>query len=154
MSVALAEIRDEPAFVRRMEVGDLTKHGPWLMERLTALAPHLTAQNAAGWIRGFIYSNEHLFLYQDHAVALVQAVPGYGLTSMLVVQERFVWVEDKEDKAQLKAAADFYLHIYDWAKLKGAEQMICMESSDVPQQMIEERVGRLFKFETRYARIK
>lgn len=150
---AVVEAPREPVFVRRFDRADLSKHGPWLLPRLVE-AVGITEQAAAGWLQSFILSNEHLFLFQDHAVALAQAVPGYGLKNQIVIQERFVFVENREDKQQIRDAAEFYEHFHDWAKLKGAEQLIALEQSDVPQAMIEERLGRLFKFETRYARIR
>jgi hypothetical protein len=87
-------------------------------------------------------------------VALSQRVPGYGLKSQFVIQEQFVWVQNKKDQQQVEDAADFYVHFERWAKTQGAERLIAMENSDVPQAMVEERLGRLFKFETRYARVK
>lgn len=152
-ATATAEVIREPVLTRRFDRGDLSRHGPWMLPRLVE-ACGISEQMAAGWLQSFLFSNEHMFLFQNHAVALAQAVPGYGLKNQLVVQERFVWVEDKEAKQQIKDAAEFYDHFYEWAKLKGAEQLIAMEYSDVPQSLVEERLGRLFKFETRYARIK
>ena len=149
---AVVEDRHE-VFVRRFDTADFSKHGKWLLPRMVQHTG-MTEQAAAGWLRNFVFSNEHMFLYQDHAVALAQAVRGYGLRNQLIIQEQFVWVEDRESKSQLADAAAFYDHLLSWARLQGAEQLIAMEASDVPQPLIEERIGRLFKFETRYARVK
>src|ERR1700689_1758205 len=103
------EIR-EPAFVRRFELADLSKHGPWLMKRFVAKFPDLSEKQIAGFLNGMITNNEHIFLYQDHAVALAQVVYSPGIKLVRVIQERFVWVEDARDKNQLDDAADFYDH--------------------------------------------
>jgi hypothetical protein len=63
-------------------------------------------------------------LYQDHGVALAQLVHSPGIKPVKVVQERFVWVEDKTDKQQSEFAADFYTHMKLWAQRIGAERII------------------------------
>ena len=138
---------------RRFEIADLSKHGPWVLRRYAEITGR-TEQQAAGWLRAMINSNEHMFLYQDRGVALAQVVPNFGLKRQLVIHEQFVWIEDKEDKKLQHRARDFYAHFCRWGKLQGAEMIIVMENSDVPQMLVEQETGRIFKFETRYARIK
>ena len=143
----------EPAFVRRFELADLSEHGPWLMKRFTVIFPELTEQWIAGYLRGVLYSNEHMFLYQDHAVALAQLVHSPGIKTVKIVQERFVFVENKDDKEQLECAADFYSHMKAWAKRQDAERIIVCENTDVPKTLIEQRLGRLFDTKISHARV-
>lgn len=147
-----AEVLREPAFVRRFELADLSAHGPWLLKRFAALFPDMTENQIAGYLRGTLYNNEHLFLYQDHAVALAQIVSTPGIKPVKVVQERFVWVEDPKDKAHLEAAGDFYEHFKVWAQRQGAERLIVCENTDVPKALIEQHVGRIFDTKVSHAR--
>lgn len=146
------EIR-EPALVRRFEVADLSRHGPWLLKRFATIFPDLGEKYIAGYLSNLIYNNENLFLYQDHAVALAQIVNSPGIKTVKVIQERFVWVEDRTDKQQLENAADFYDHMHQWAKRQDAERIIVCESSDVPKTLIEARLGRLFDTKISHARV-
>lgn len=146
------EIR-EPAAVRRFEIPDLSRHGPWLMKRFAAKFPEMDEKTIAGYLRGIIYHNENLFLYQDHAVALAEIVFSAGIKPARVLQERFVWVEDRNDKAQLENAADFYSQIKDWGKRQSAERLIVCEDTDVPKALIEARLGRVFDTKVSYARL-
>lgn len=146
------EIR-EVASVRRFEIPDLSRHGPWLMKRFAAKFPDMREQEIGGYLRGTVYQNENLFLYQEHAVALAQIVFSPGIKPVRVVQERFVWVEDRNDKDQLDNAADFYLHIKDWAKRQSAERIIACEDTDVPKALIETRLGRLLDTKISFARV-
>jgi hypothetical protein len=143
----------EPAFVRRFELADLTTHGPWLMKRFMAKLPDVREQHIGGYLQGLVYSNEHLFLYQDNAVALAQIVHSPGLKMVKLVQERFVWIRNREDKGAQEAAADFYDHFKAWAKRLEAERIIVHEDSDVPKTMIVARLGRLFDTTISHARV-
>ena len=150
---ALKQEFHEFAFVRRFELADLSKHGPWLLKRFAAKLSEIPEQQIAGYLRGTLYDNEHCFLYQDHAVALAQLVHSPGIKTIKVVQERFVWVEDPQDKAQLAAAADFYEHFKLWGRRMGAERIIACEDTDVPKTLIEARLGRLFDTKVSHARL-
>src|SRR6266436_8828372 len=90
----------ERAAIRRFSTADLSQHGHWIMERLTQMLPGVDEHWLAGWLRGMIYDNGHLFLYQEHAVCLAQVVMLPSIKPTKVVQERFVWIEDKNSKAQ------------------------------------------------------
>lgn len=143
----------EPAPVRRFEVADLSQHGPWLMKRFAAKFPDMTEQAIGGYLRGLTVANASMFLYQQNAVALAEVTFSAGIKRVMIVQERFVWVEDRTDKDQLEDAADFYDHMKNWAKSMGAERMILMEDTDVPKPLIEARVGRLFDTKISHARV-
>jgi hypothetical protein len=143
----------EPAFMRRFELADLSRHGPWLMKRFATKLPDIPERQVAGYLNGLLTSNEHTFLYQDHAVALAQVVQSPGIKPVKFIQERFVWVEHREDKTQLEAAADFYLMFKEWAKRLDAERIFVCEDSDVPKSLIEVRLGRLFDTKITHARM-
>lgn len=146
------EIR-EPAFVRRFELADLSRHGPWLMKRFVAKFPDMSERTVAGYLNGLITNNEHIFLYQDHAVALAQIVNSPGIKVVRMLQERFVWVEDAKDKDQLDDAADFYDHFKREALRRDAERIIVCEDTDVPKMLIEARLGRVFDTKVSHARV-
>lgn len=143
----------EFAAVRRFELADLSRHGPWLLKRFAAKFPDLGEKQIAGYLSRLVYDNEHSFLYQDHAVALAQIVHSPGIKMSRVVQERFVWVEDRTDKQQLEFAADFYVHMQQWAKRLDAERIIVCGDTDVPKTLIEARLGRLFDTKISHARV-
>ncbi len=143
----------EPAFVRRFELADLSQHGPWLLKRFAQKLPDIQEARIAGYLRNLVFDNEHMFLYQPNAVALAQLIHSPGIKMVKIVQERFVWVENREDKAQLEMAADFYAHMKAWAKRQDAERIIVCEDTDVPKSLIEARLGRLFDTKISHARV-
>lgn len=142
-----------PADIRRFGIADLSAHGGWILKRLLPLYPDVPERFIGGWLNGLIGDNEHLFLYQKRAVALAQVVSVPGLKPGKMVQERFVWVEDKNDKNQIEFAADFYLNFAEWGRGMRAERIICCENTDVPKSLIEARIGRLFDTKISYARL-
>jgi hypothetical protein len=149
----IEEIVREPATVRRFELADLSKHGPWLMKRFLLKFPNFTEAAIGGYLSGLVYDNGHMFLYQTHAVALAQLVHSAGIRPVKLVQERFVWVEDRNDKDQLEDAADFYTHMRQWGKRQDAERIVVCEESDVPKTLIEVRLGRIFDTKVSHARV-
>jgi hypothetical protein len=149
----IEEVAREMAPVRRFELADLSKHGPWLMKRFAIAFPEVPERTVAGYLRGLLEQAEYMFLYQDHAVALAQLVNLPGFTVRRAVQERFVWVEDKTDKDQLENAADMYTHMKEFAKRREAVTMFVCENTDVPKNLIENRLGRLFDAKITHARV-
>jgi hypothetical protein len=147
-----AEVR-EPATVRRFETADLSRHGPWLLKRFMLKFPNFTEGAIAGYLSGLVFNNEHMFLYQNHAVALAQLTHSPGIRPVKLVQERFVWVEDRNNKSQLEDAADFYNHMRQWGKRQDAERIIVCEESDVPKTLIVARLGRVFDTTVSHARV-
>ena len=139
--------------VRRFEVADLNTHGAWLLPRLQQAFPHLHEQNIAGWLRGIVYSNEYQFLFLPQGVCLAQLLSGHMLNPKPMVREIFVWVQDRENKDQIAQAAEFYLHMHVWATHLGAEHMIVEERSDVPHEMIKEKLGRIFIRQEQFAKV-
>lgn len=143
----------EPPFTRRFERPDIDKHAAWFIPRLLKSFPHLTDRSAYTWLLGILQSNEFMFLYQDHAVALAQVV-AYSLRPEALVEEIFVWCEDAKDKQQVADAAHFYSHFYEWAKRKGLSTVVVEENTDVPHDLVNETLGkRLFQRKLVFARV-
>ena len=143
----------EMAVVRRFELADLSRHGPWLLQRFGVEFPEVPERTVAGYLRGLIESPEYMFLYQDNSVALAQLIHLPGFQVRRAVQEHFVWCEDKADKRQLEYAADFYVHMAEFARRRDAQTMFVCEKTDVPKHLIEQRLGRLFDTKTTFARV-
>ena len=151
-AVALERPGIERPAISRFELGDLPRHGGWLIPRLVA-ALELPEQRLAGWLRSLIESNEHLFLAQEHSVALAEMQRANGLADKPIVKERFVFAEDRENAVHVKEAADFYDNFRRWAKDLGAEVIVVQELSDVPADMIKEKLGRIFQRQQQFARV-
>src|SRR5258708_4540413 len=132
------------ADIRRFGIADLSTHGGWILKRLMPKFPDVPERFVGGGLSGLFADNEHLFLYQKNSVALAQVISTPGLRPGKMIQERFVWVEDKTDKEQIEFAADFYTHFAEWGRGQRAERIICCEDTDVPKSLIEARLGRLF----------
>ena len=140
------------AEVRRFELPDLDRHGKWFLPRFLKEFPHLNERSAIGFLRGIIYSNEFLFLFQEKGVALAQAMGSGGLEAEPIIWERFVWVEDPTNVEQQKAAAFFYNRIEKWAQTMGTKIVHVEMKSDVPHEMIKAQVGRVYETVQKYLR--
>lgn len=138
---------------RRFDVPDLDRHGLWLLPRLKQAYPHLNDRGVLSWIRNIVFVNDYLFICQENAVALAQVVSAHTLSPKPIVEERFVWVKDKENKEQVAAAACFYEDFARWAKHNGAETLVVEEMSDVPHEMVKEKLGRVFTRQVQFARV-
>lgn len=143
----------EPPFTRRFERPDIDRHAAWFIPRLLKSFPHLTERSVYTWLLNILDSNEFMFLFQDHAIALAQTVQ-YGLRSEAIVEEQFVWCEKSTDKEQQADAVYFYDHFYQWAKRKGLSTVVVEESSDVPHEMVREKLNkRLFERKLIFAKV-
>lgn len=147
------EVVRERAMVRRFYPADLSSHGPWIMKRLTQMFPEADEHWLAGWLRGTIFDNAHLFLYQENAVCLAQVVMLPSIKPTQVVQERFCWVKDRTDKDQLESAADFYEDMALWARNLRIDRLFVAENTDVPKEEIQKRVGRVFETKICHVRL-
>lgn len=139
--------------MRRFDTADLTTHGAWIMPRMLQTYKHMNERAAATFLQNVNYNNEFLFLYQDNGVALAQIMSAHSLDAKPIVYERFVWVKDKDDPAQIKFAAEFYTEFYKWAKSQSAEVIIVEENTDVPHDAIKEKLGRIFTHQQQFARV-
>lgn len=148
---------------RRFQLPDLDSQGGWLIERMTRALfkssgedlprDPITTKNIAAFLKGCIYGNEFLFLYQDDAVGLFQMDPSGALGAKTMIRERFVFVRDHENKEHVAQGLDMYDRALKWAKHMGASAIIVEEMSDVPHDMIRERIGRLFTKQMVFARV-
>ena len=136
--------------IRRFQVPDVERHGGWMAKRMAQAYPHLTERQVPGWLRGIVYMNEFLFLYQDHSVALAQAVRPDPFNAKIVVWERFVWAESPEYAPE---AAEFYGRMKVWALQQDADTIVVGEQTDVPPEMIKAKLGKLLERKQLYARL-
>lgn len=156
MSVAAAVIEKVETPVvepRRFQVPDLDTHGMWMLPRLSDLSPSMTQRMAANFLRGIIYANDYLFLFLPDAVGLVQVVRNLSFDPTPAVIERFVWCRDKKNIPQQDAALAMYDEFAKWAKAQRIEVLYVNESSDVPQEKIRERLGRIYLRPHQYVRL-
>ena len=153
MNTKVALIPAEQAVVRRFELADLNLHGEWLLPRLRRTYQHLNDRAAASWLRSILYNNEWLFLCQPHGVSLSQVLYSEALSPKPIVRERFTWVESPELVEQTSDAQWFYAEIQRWARSLGADPIILDETSDVPPELVRERLGRVFERKQLFARI-
>lgn len=139
--------------IRRFQEPDLVEHGGWIMDRVKRMYPHLNDRHLANWLRGLIEPSEYLFLYREHAVALAQRVQVFQLNPVPIIWERFVWAEDPQHEEHVLSAADFYNEFLRWAKTQQIDKIIVAESSDVPPEMIKDRLGRLYDMHMTFAKV-
>lgn len=151
-AVATQRVGIERPAISRFEMGDLSRHGAWLVPRLTA-ALELPEHQVGAWIRSMVDSNEHLFLSQEHSVALAEVQRSNGLAGKPIVCERFVLVEDMDNKEHVSEAAEFYDEFKRWAKGLGAEIIVVEEMTNVPHDVIKEKLGRIFARTQQFARV-
>ena len=152
MAATAAKLADTSS-LRRFQVPDLDRHRGWMIARLKTAYPHLNDANLVGWIRNVIYNAEYLFLYQDNSAALFQVKSSHTLRPEPLVQESFVFCEDKDNPEHVEQASNFYAEVAKWSKHQGAKTIIVEELSDVPHEMIKERLGRVFTRQQQFARV-
>lgn len=151
---ALKLVEEMPApTIRRFNSADLSRHGKWILPRMLQTFKHFNERGAASFLMNIEFNNEYLMLYHEHGVALAQVMSAHALDAKPVVYERFVWVENKEDKEQVKHAANFYVEFQRWAKAQSVEVIIVEENTDVPHDMIKEKLGRIFTRQQQFARV-
>lgn len=139
--------------IRRFDTADISKHGAWLVPRLIQAYPHMNERAALTFLQNIVWNNEYLLLYSETAVALAQTMAAHSLDAKPIVYERFVWVENREDKQQVKDAAEFYVEFYRWAKSQSADVIIVEENTDVSHDLIKEKLGRVFTKQQQFARV-
>lgn len=139
--------------IRRFDTADLSRHLKWLLPRMTKAYPHMNERAVVTFLQTITYNNEWKLCCSDEAVALAQVMSAHTLDASSIVHERFVWVENPEDKEQVKNAAEFYVEFYRWAKTLGASVIIVEENTDVPHDMIKEKLGRIFTRQQQFARV-
>ena len=138
--------------LRRFELADFNRHS-WIVKRLQKANPEISEQYAAGWLRGLIYSNDFCFRYQDHAVGLANLVRSHALQTRAMVVEKFVFAEDPQNPKHIEAAAQMYDQFVSWAKSLDADRIIVEQLTDVPHDLIKERLGRMMEVKQWVARV-
>ena len=134
------EVLEKP-LVRRFGTADLDKHGGWIMRRMVQVFPNQTERGLAGWLRETVNSNSSLFLYQEHGVALFQVLSVHSLEAKPWVWERFVFAEE----GYVPEGAEFYHHAKVWCEAMGINTMIVEQMTDIPHDLIREKLGRLYQ---------
>ena len=152
-AVPVLQVVDNGPLILKFDTADLTTHGAWIVPRMMKVYPHLNERAVATFLQNIEFNNEYLFLFRDESVALAQVSMAHALTGPAVVYERFVWCKNPEDKKQQQDAAEFYAHIRRWAKQLGVDVVIVEENSDVPHDMIKEKIGRIFSRQQQFARV-
>lgn len=143
----------ETSTIRRFQRPDIDRHGPWLLPRLAAAFPHLNERSLIGFLNGLLYSNDVIFLYQPTSVALAQLISAHTLEPKPVVWERFVWCKDPKDEQQQKDAANFYVELHRWAQALKCQQIVVEERTDVPHDLIKQKLGRIFSRQQQFVRV-
>lgn len=138
---------------RRFELPDLDRHGFWLLPRLRKMYPHLNDRAVISWLRSILYVAEFKVLYTPNSMSLAQMESAHTLSAKPVVREHFTLVKDPEDKAQQEEASAIYDELARWAKHVSADVILISPQTDVPQELISKRIGRLFKTEQYFARV-
>lgn len=152
-AIKLEQVELPIPFIRRFERPDIDRHAAWFIPRMLKTYPHLTDRSIQTWLFNILDSNEFMFLFQETGIALAQYVQ-YGLRAEGIVEEQFVWVADPKDDVQVAQAAHFYPHFYEWAKRKSLTTVVVEENSDVPHELVKEKLGRrLFERKLIYARV-
>jgi hypothetical protein len=157
----MTELVQKPRFgielpaVRRFELSDIAQHAKWLLPRLCRGYPHLNERTALGFLNNILYNQDYYFCYQPHAAGLMQVERAHMLTPEPIVREKFVWVEDAKDEAQIDEALAFYSEFAKWGERFGAKIMIVGENTDVPHEKLRTvfEGKRIFTREQKFVRI-
>ena len=137
-----------PVPVSRVAMPDLDFWGPWLLHRLRHRFSHLNDRMFAGWVRSCMESNEFLFVRSAHAIGLAQIIRS-PLQPVADVLEVFVLIRDG-DVAEGVALYDEFRR---WTLNMGARDLIVDQFSDVPKEVIQANLGRLYSRVLPFVRI-
>lgn len=139
--------------IRRFELPDLDRVAPWFFPRFLKKFPHLNERAAVGFLKGVLYQNDFKFLFWDHAVGCAQTMNDHQLAGgQPVIWERFTFVEDPANAKWQEAASYFYKEWEQWAKWQGVS-IIRLSDSDVPNEVIQKRVGRVYDVKEQFFRV-
>jgi len=145
-SIAADKIVDiDYSSLRRFELPDIDRHGVWLFPRLRTAYKHLNDRQLIGWLRAICYSPEYQFNFQEHSVALFQIMAAHTLSPQPIIYERFVFAADKDNPEHVAQASMFYPEAAKWGRHQGAGALIVEQISDVPHELIRDRLGRVLE---------
>ncbi len=135
--------------IRRFSEADLSMHGQWILKRLQQAHPTDSERSLIGWLRNLNFDNASLFLATDNGVALFQVTSVFTLAHKPIIIERFVFAME----GHAGEAAEFYTEAAKWAKSQSIKDIIVEEMSDVPHDLIKEKLGRLSTRPQMFARV-
>jgi hypothetical protein len=146
-------VEPEPEQARRFFMPDLDRHAGWLLERMVQAYPHLNTQQAHGWLRSVLGSNEFMIVYLSCGVGLFQSWHP-TLAPQPVIKQHFVWAMDPNNRNQVKACAEIYVELVRWAKRMRITKIIDVEmNTDLPIELVKQKLGRINSREQLYATI-
>ena len=105
--------------VTRFTAVDLPKYGPWLVPKLTARWPAISAMTFSGWVMGWTGGNTFLFIKTEHAVGLAEV---FKQTPEIrpKAREIFVFCESKEHEEE---AVQIYKEFKRWGRSLGVAEI-------------------------------
>jgi hypothetical protein len=118
--------------IRRFALADIPGWGPWLLERLREKWPAISDATFVGKIRGFMGSNEFLFIRNDLAVGLATVMRD-NMDGRPYVRAIFAFARDgaAQSSPGEKAITGLYRHMRSWAKSMRATRVYFSGRSDV-----------------------
>lgn len=108
----------KPGAVTRFTASDARKYAPWLLQKLTARWPNVSAMTFSGWIVSWSGSNMFCFVKTEHAIGLAEV---YRCTPELQNRARmiFCFCEDFKNENQHEEMLQIYRHIKQWGRSVG-----------------------------------
>jgi hypothetical protein len=133
----------------RFTMVDLYMHGHWLAKRLMMAYPNQTLNSIGTYLRNLSGDNHSLFITTDNAVGLFQVTNVFAMFNTPSVIERFVFAKE----GHLAEALDFYDEALKWAASMGIKEVFVEYLTDVPHDVIKDRVGRLYTKQQWFAKV-
>jgi hypothetical protein len=125
---------DDESFgeIRRFSLADISDWGPWLLERLREKWPTISDTTFVNKIRGYMGSNEFLFIRNDLAVGLA-VVMRDNMDASPYVRAIFTFARDgaaQSSKGE-KAINRLYREMEQWATSMRAKRIYFSGRSDI-----------------------
>lgn len=138
--VELAPADENPPIeVHRFGLPDLETKGAWIHGRLCSFMPNLAPNFLAATLRGFMESNEYLFLCAPRSVGLAR-VTRHPFNVKPSVEELFVFITDD---GGVTDGLEIYAAMHRWAAGLGANELIIGAATDLKQTEIAKRLGKV-----------
>lgn len=117
--------------VSRFALGDVPTWGPWLIGEIVVNWPQISRQNHVSVLRGWISSNEHLFIRTSNSCALSVVVPHPFVGGESVVRGVFCWSRFPDEKGHELHLVQLHRHTADWARSRRAVRFELFEKTDL-----------------------
>ena len=127
--------------VRRVTEADIRVIGPAVCERLKDKFPAASTDALMSYLRAQVLRLDVLFVRTENAIAMFEVVREPLCDSD--IRERFVFALPKTIPEAVAEAADLYPFAMRWGDDIYVNHMYIEELSDVPRDMIKERVGKI-----------